>query len=162
MDEIGSRGVEIVAAEPEAAGVLTRISFSAKRHWGYPERWIQSWKDALTITPEFILGNEVHVAIVEGEPVGFYAFVESDGALELEHLWVEPDRIGVGVGRSLFEHAIGNAASMGAVSLKIEADPNAEGFYLRMGAWRTGENVYEIEGEKRKLPVLVFDNFNDS
>jgi hypothetical protein len=36
----------------------------------------------------------------------------------------------------------------------IEADPNAEGFYLRMGARRVGESVYEIEGRKRKLPLL--------
>jgi hypothetical protein len=39
----------------------------------------------------------------------------------------------------------------------IESDPNAEGFYLRMGARRIGENVYEIEGRKRKLPLLTVE-----
>lgn len=136
---------------------MARISFAAKRYWGYQERWIRSWKEALTITPEFIRENEVYVAIAEGEPVGFYALTGSGGVLELEHLWIAPDWIGAGIGRALFEHAVRSTASMGASAMKIEADPNAEGFYLRMGARRTGEHVYEIEGEKRVLPLLTVD-----
>jgi hypothetical protein len=38
--------------------------------------------------------------------------------------------------------------------VEIEADPNAEGFYLRMGARRVGENVYDIESQRRALPLL--------
>lgn len=146
--------MEIVRAKPEDAESLTRISFAAKRHWGYPERWISHWKDALTVTPELINNSEVWAAMEE-EAVGFYVLTGTDNVLELEHLWVEPDRIGTGVGRALFEHALGRAASLGATALEVEADPNAEGFYLRMGARRTGENFYEIEGEKRELPVLT-------
>jgi hypothetical protein len=57
----------------------------------------------------------------------------------------------------LFEHAMREAARRGASAVAIEADPNAEGFYLRMGARRIGENVYEIEGRKRKLPLLTVE-----
>jgi hypothetical protein len=49
------------------------------------------------------------------------------------------------------------AASRGAKHVEIEADPNAEGFYLRMGARRAGENVYEIEGQRRVLPRMVVE-----
>jgi hypothetical protein len=49
------------------------------------------------------------------------------------------------------------AARRGASAVAIESDPNAEGFYLRMGARRIGENVYEIEGRKRKLPLLTVE-----
>ncbi len=49
------------------------------------------------------------------------------------------------------------AAAWGAKSVEIEADPNAEGFYLRMGARRVGENVYEIEGQRRVLPRMVVE-----
>ncbi len=52
---------------------------------------------------------------------------------------------------------MGEAASRGAESVEIEADPNAEGFYLRMGARRVGENVYEIEGHRRLLPLMVVE-----
>ena len=37
---------------------------------------------------------------------------------------------------------------------KIESDPNAQGFYERMGAKVVGEHVGEVEGQPRILPVL--------
>ena len=139
---------------PEDAEVLTRIAFAAKRYWGYPERWISRWSEALTITPQFVRDNEVCVAASGGAPFGFYALVGTGRELELEHLWVTPTWIGSGAGRLLFEHAMDRAASRGAKQVEIEADPNAEGFYLRMGARRIGENVYDIEGQRRTLPLL--------
>jgi hypothetical protein len=41
--------------------------------------------------------------------------------------------------------------------LSVEADPNAEGFYRRMGARRVGEINYPIDGQKRTLPLLVVE-----
>lgn len=137
--------------------MLTRIAFAAKRHWRYPEAWIRQWKESLTITPEFVRDSEVYAAVVGEETVAFYALTGTGHKLELEHLWVSPPWIGSGVGRLLFEHAARKAASRGANTLEIEADPNAEGFYLRMGARRIGENVYEIEGEKRVLPLMALE-----
>jgi len=81
--------------------------------------------------------------------------------LDLEHLWVLPAWIGTGLGRTLFEHAMRRAQKLGARVLTIESDPNAEGFYRRMGARRMGENVYELEGEDRVLPVMVVELAND-
>ena len=152
-----SSGVEIRRASSDAAAVLTRVAFAAKRYWGYPERWISHWSESLTITQEFVKNNEVYAAVLGGEPFGFYALIGAGRELELEHLWVSPAWIGSGTGRLLFEHAMDTAASRGASSVKIEADPNAEGFYLRMGARRVGKNVYEIEGQRRVLPLMVVD-----
>lgn len=140
---------------PRDAGALTRIALTAKKHWGYPERWIQHWTESLTITPEFVRDNEVHAAVEDGSTVGFYALVGEGRILELEHLWVSPEYIGKGVGRALFGHALGRAAALGAKTVEIEADPNAEGFYSRMGAGRVGENIYEIEGQRRVLPLMA-------
>jgi len=39
--------------------------------------------------------------------------------------------------------------------LEISADPNAEGFYERMGATRIGEVRSEIEGQPRVLPRMA-------
>jgi GNAT superfamily N-acetyltransferase len=155
VEEVRGRGPEIQRALQGDASVLTRIAFAAKAHWGYPERWMERWRDDLTITPEFIRRNEVHVAIAEGEQAGFYALVGKGRRVELEHLWVLPERMGEGVGRALFEHALRTAASLGAGVVGIEADPNAEGFYKRMGASHVGEIVYEIDGRERVLPLLA-------
>jgi GNAT superfamily N-acetyltransferase len=149
--------MKILRATPGDAGTLTGISFAAKRYWGYPERWIAQWEEALTITPDFVRRNEVYVAIVEGKPVGFYALAGQGDKIELEHLWVSPEHIGTGVGRALFDHAVRRAGSLGAEVLGIEADPNAEGFYRRMGARRVGETSYPIDDQRRVLPLLVVD-----
>ena len=69
--------------------------------------------------------------------------------------------IGTGLGRKLFGHAMRRAQELGAGTVTIEADPNAEGFYRRMGARRAGENVYELEGGERALPVMVVELAND-
>ncbi len=149
--------VEIFRAGPDDADALTRIAFAAKSYWGYPGRWIEQWQEALTITPEFISDNEVYAAVFEEEMGGFYALVGRGREVELEHLWVLQEHIGTGIGRALFDHAVSRAAALGAAILSIEADPNAEGFYRRMGARRVGENVYEIEGHRRELPLLILD-----
>jgi GNAT superfamily N-acetyltransferase len=150
-------GIEIGRASPGDAEALTRIAFASKRYWGYPERWISRWSAALTITPEFVRDNGVYAAVAGGEPIGFYALSGTGHEVELEHLWVSTAWIGSGVGRLLFEHAMDSATSRGARHVEIEADPNAEGFYLRMGARRVGENVYEIEGQRRALPRMVVE-----
>ncbi len=150
------REVDIRRALPGDAVALTRIAFAAKRHWGYPEAWIRQWKESLTITPEFIQDSEVYSAVVGEETVAFYALTGTGQRRDLEHLWVSPAWIGSGVGRLLFEHATRTATSLGANTLEIEADPNAEGFYLRMGARRIGENVYEMDGQERVLPLMAW------
>jgi GNAT superfamily N-acetyltransferase len=149
--------MEIVRAKPEDAAVLTEIAYAAKRQWGYPERWIQGWRDILTMRPEFIAANVTYAALENNRAVGFYLLsAESDG-LHLDHLWIAPAAMGRGIGRALFKHAIEQARGLGFQVIKIEADPNAEGFYQRMGAKRVGVNVTEIEGERRELPLLIYE-----
>jgi GNAT superfamily N-acetyltransferase len=149
--------MEIVRAKTDDAEALSRVSFAAKRHWGYPESWIGRWHESLTITPEFVDHNEVYAAVFEERVIGFYALSGEGREMELEHLWVLPEFIGTGVGRALFDHAVSRAAASGAEVLGIESDPNAEGFYLRMGARRVGEVSYAMDGQRRTLPLLAVD-----
>lgn len=149
--------MQIVRAKPEDAGVLTEIAHAAKRHWGYPERWIESWRDTLTIRAEFIDAHLTYCAFEDGRAVGFYTLTNENDGLHLDHLWIEPRAMGSGIGRALFEHAVEQARRLGHRLLKIEADPNAEGFYTRMGARRVGETVTEIEGQRRELPCLLYE-----
>lgn len=148
--------MEIVRAAPADASRLTEIAFAAKRHWGYPERWIQTWREILTMRPEFIDANLAYCAGEEDRAVGFYLLTTENDGMHLDHLWILPDVMGRGIGRALFEHAVAQAERLGFRAIKIEADPNAEGFYVRMGANRVGTQVTEIEGERRELPLLVY------
>jgi GNAT superfamily N-acetyltransferase len=148
--------MQIVRAKPEDAEALTEIAHAAKRHWGYPERWIESWREILTMRPEFIAANVTYSAIEEGCPVGFYLLTTEDDDMHLDHLWIAPPAMGRGIGRALFEHAVAQARGLDHRTLKMEADPNAEGFYTRMGARRAGVTVTSIEGQRRELPLLLY------
>ncbi len=142
-------------ATPEEGAALTQIAHDAKRHWGYPENWIEHWQEDLTISSDFISNNQVYVAESEAEIIGFYSLVARDQRAELEHLWVAPEHIGTGVGKELFIHAMQTAAGDDVSEVEISADPNAESFYTRMGARRIGEDSSEIDGQKRVLPRLI-------
>jgi GNAT superfamily N-acetyltransferase len=151
--------MEIVRAAPELAGTLTRIALAAKRHWRYPERWIEIWTPILSFNPEYVAANPTFVAVNDGHPVGFYALVlAADGSrAQLDHLWIIPEWIGRGLGRALFEHAAATARSLGATVMDIEAEPFAEPFYRHLGARRTGERTGSIEGQPRVLPLLELE-----
>lgn len=142
------------AAVPDDSAALTRIAHEAKRHWGYPERWIEHWQADLTITSEYLAHHQVFVAESEGQVVGFYALVTDEGKAELDHLWVAPDHIGTGIGKALFFHAMQDASSRQISDVKISSDPNAEGFYSKMGAYRIGETISKIDGQPRSLPLM--------
>ncbi len=142
-------------AKSEEAAKLTEIAFAAKRHWDYPESWIEAWREDLTITSEFIECHEVYAAIENDNLAGFYALVTSEGTTELDHLWVLPELIGKGIGRQLLQHALDRAAAVGVTAVEIVSDPNAEGFYRKAGAKQIGEVISEIEGKARILPRLL-------
>jgi GNAT superfamily N-acetyltransferase len=146
--------ISILRATPDQAGVLTTITIASKRHWNYPEKWIQIWLPLLTITPEYILENETWIA-VEGEKcAACYSLKQDNESLWLDNLWVLPEFMGQGIGQGLFLHALERSRVFGATALKIEADPNAQSFYEKMGARKVGEHHTEVDGQPRILPVL--------
>ena len=147
--------MRIRKASTEDANTLTKIAHEAKRHWGYPEHWIKHWQDDLTITPDFVATNQVYVAEHEGELLGFYALIVRKDKAELDHMWVAPEHIGTGVGKELFIHAMQSAAKQNISEVGILSDPNAEGFYKKMGAHQVGETISEIDGKPRSLPRLT-------
>ena len=144
----------IRSASPEDAQTLTTIALDAKRHWGYPENWIKHWESDLTISSDFIRDNHVYVAEDNGEIRGFYALCVAGDKAELEHMWVTPAVIGTGIGKELFLDAMERAAKLNVNAVEISSDPNAEGFYKRMGATQIGEIDSSIEGQPRKIPRL--------
>lgn len=149
--------LKIRNASTEDLPQLTRLAHDAKRHWGYPDHWIKHWEDALTITPEYIEANQVFVAEDAERILGFYSLVVAEDHAELDHMWVSPEYMGSGVGKALFIHAMRRAKGQNISEVEILSDPHAEDFYKKMGAYRTGESVSEIDGQPRVLPRLTID-----
>lgn len=147
--------IAIRRARPEDAATLTRVAHAAKRHWGYPDEWIRLWSPDLTVTPAACAGEPFYCAVEVGEIRGFYGLSNHGAAFELEHMWVEPRHMGRGIGARLFRHALETARELGGTTLEIASDPNAEGFYARLGARRAGERAATPPG--RTLPLLAVD-----
>ena len=132
---------------------LTRIAHAAKRFWGYSDALMRQWRPDLTVTPALLREQSVYCATRGSRVIGFYALSGAGAERELEHMWVAPRYIGAGVGRLLFAHLIGRLRRTGATRLRVASDPNAQGFYLAMGARRVGRVASKPRG--RYLPLLA-------
>jgi GNAT superfamily N-acetyltransferase len=154
---ISMNQISVQRANPEQAGQLSKIAFAAKAYWGYPKRWMELWRPQLTFSPEYIAENESWMAVADDTPIGFYTFHEKNGNAWIGDLWVLPDFIGKGVGKLLFSHAVGFARQRGYHTLQLEADPNAVGFYEKMGMKKIGERVSAVEGSPRTLPIMELE-----
>ena len=150
----------------DLAPILTDLSRRSKAHWGYDPDLLRRWADDLSIGPEDVERDAVLVAEVGEEPgriAGFARVAEGTkpaitgpAPAQLKDLWVEPAEVGSGIGRALFAAACEVARTLPADQLLIVADPNPEGFYLRMGARRIGEEASEVV-DGRRLPILLLD-----
>ena len=147
-------GILIRRVLPEEAAQLSRIALAAKRHWGYPERWIEAWTPQLTYDTEYFVQNDSRAAELEHGPVAFYTLLEKNGTAWLENLWVTPEHIGKGIGKELFLHAVDLARRRGYTLLQLEADPNAAVFYEKMGMHKISEQHSEVDGQPRALPIM--------
>ena len=149
---------------PGLASALTSIALRAKRSWGYPEAWIREWTPELTFDAQSLLADWTWVAYAEDRPVGFIIlggvdpntglFVDPQSPVSVEHLWIDPEDHGHGLGRALFEVLHRQAQASGAHELEVFSDPNAEGFYRHMGFQPYGEHQSTVCGLDRRLPIL--------
>jgi GNAT superfamily N-acetyltransferase len=138
------------AAAGEAAA-LSALALRSKAHWGYDDHFLDTVRPLLTFTEADLAGSPVYVLTVGGEALGVYRISGDPPEGELDDLWLDPSLIGLGYGRRLFAHALVTARELGFTSLLIEGDPNAEGFYVAMGASAIGTRR---SPSGRTLPLL--------
>jgi GNAT superfamily N-acetyltransferase len=145
------------AAETEAR-LLSEVAMLAKAHWGYPAEVLDGWRDELTITAADLLAKPTFVATIGHEIAGFYSLQPSARRWQLDHLWVLPKFMNRGIGRLLLMHALETATRNGATEVTVDADPNAESFYIECGAVRRGEQLAPIPGQPGRVrPQLAFE-----
>ena len=129
-------------ARIEEASALSELCVRSKATWGYDEAFMALARAVLQVSREQIAAGDVWVATAaDGEVAGMVSLGPSEqpNTLDLDKLFVEPQRIRTGVGRALIAHAIDEARRRGATRLTILSDPYAAGFYERNGARRLGE-----------------------
>lgn len=70
----------------------------------------------------------------DGAIAGFFALIPHGQDLELDLFFTANGAQGTGVGRRLFAAMAGRARALGAGRVVISSNPEAAGFYRRMGA----------------------------
>ena len=118
---------------------------------------MNAWSAALTIAPATIEEHTVLVAELAGVVRGVAVLADRRSHWSLEHLWVDPAMQRQGIGRALFASVVREAARRRAGVLRVESDPQAVGFYERMGARRSGTVPAPVLDTPRELPVLELD-----
>ena len=147
--------VHIRAAAAADCDELREVTVASKASWGYPGELVDEWADGLHISAELFAATDTVVAEADGRTVGWAQLIPPvSGVAVLDHLWVVPGSMRAGVGTRLFRWAATRAREQGAAAMEWESDPNAVGFYRRMG----GRTVRMQRSEwGRDLPVMAFD-----
>ncbi|WP_299409268.1 GNAT family N-acetyltransferase [Acaryochloris sp. IP29b_bin.148] len=153
---------EIRKARPEDAPALSQLAIHAKAYWGYSPAFMTACRPELTYTSAQIIHPQFHFFLAEtgDRLIGFYGLEPcSAQEMELLALFVSPAFIRQGYGRILMQHAQKQAMACGTQTLMIQSDPNAEAFYLAMGA-RAIAKTESASISGRYLPLLVLDLAN--
>lgn len=119
-------------ARPDEATALTGLALRAKASWGYDEAFMAACREELTLTPQRMAAWTVWVAEAGGEIAGMIA-LSLEGGAEVEDFFVEPEFQGRGVGGALMLELQAAARAAGATVLEVDADPNAEAIYVKLG-----------------------------
>ena len=119
---------------PDEAALLTELCLRSKAVWGYDEAFMRACRAELTVSPADCATSSMQVAVEDSRVAGVVQVVVNGEQADLAKLFIAPTAMRGGVGRKLFEWAAGVARDRGARWLWIEADPDAAGFYRRMGA----------------------------
>lgn len=130
--------------------VLTKLILRSKAHWGYSKDFMKSVEKELSVNETYLKNAIAFVAESEGKIIGFVGLsLKRD---EIEFLFIDPDYIGKGVGKILWDKIISKSQSVGIRSFKILSDPDAQPFYEKMGAKQIGMAKSSV----RMLPLLEY------
>jgi GNAT superfamily N-acetyltransferase len=95
--------------------------------------------DAIELPDVQLEDRRVRVAEIASQPVGFSVTLpQTQGAWELDGLFVEPSQWGKGIGRALVIDAMDLARHASVRTIEVTANPRAEGFYKKLGFTQTG------------------------
>jgi GNAT superfamily N-acetyltransferase len=140
--------------ECEALSALCRRS---KAHWGYDADFIDACAPYLRVTPECVAAGHSFVALDHEDHVLGVAQIHPGDAARgnLDLLFIDPREIGTGAGRVLFQEAAHRLREAGETVMTILSDPDARGFYERMGAVFIEDRPSDVF-EGRQLPWLEY------
>jgi GNAT superfamily N-acetyltransferase len=140
---------------------------AGKGYWNYPDSFMARFRAELAIHADYILDKNTIVRCeeVNGSVIAFYSVVKLDETRQagtvtmekgywLDHMFVLPSCHKKGIGTRLFLDMKAALAAQQADRVRIFVDPNAKGFYEKMGASLVRYSDSSVPG--RKIPVYEY------
>jgi len=145
--------ITIAPAREQDLSQASELCLRSKAHWGYDKPFIEACREELTLTPSDLANGQVAIAFADAEMVGVaHLRIEGERA-HLDKLFIEPSMIGHGIGNQMFDQVRDQSALAGAQEIHVTSDPQAVGFYEKLGFKRIGQEPSgSIPG--RVLPLM--------
>ena len=128
--------VQIAPARADDCAALTALSMAAKASHGYDAAFMAACEDELRVRPYHLTQRDYLVAWDGAHMVGCVCLYRDTP--QIGAFFVAPNAQGRGVGRALWQAIRAHAKATGADVLTLDSDPNAVGFYQRLGFVVTG------------------------
>lgn len=136
--------------------MLSELAMRSKAYWGYDNTFMEGCRKELTLTDSEISDSLTYVLEGGTGMLGFYRLKVTGSIGELMDLFLEPSVIKKGYGRMMWEHIVISAQNAALTSIRLDADPHAEGFYKKMGCRTVGLTLSQ-SFPGRTLPLMVCD-----
>jgi len=140
-------------ARPADAAVLSRLAYDSKASWGYDDAFMEACRAELTISAADLEAHNAFVVACGESLLGFYLLKMDGPCAEVWDFFMAAEAMGSGLGGRLWRHLEATARRCGAACIGVDSDPNAEGFYRKMGLRRCGE-APSLSIPGRMLPRL--------
>ena len=131
--------LRIRRARPADAAALSGLAYDSKASWGYDEAFMAACRAELTVSGADLEAHKAFVVTRGDAHLGFYMLKMDGPCAEVWDFFMAAEAMGSGLGGRLWRHLEATARRCGAARIGVDSDPNAEGFYRKMGLRRCGE-----------------------
>ena len=139
--------IEIYKARQESIEAINSVIQDSKSFWHYPKSYLEKALPLLMVDADYLNANISFEIRIKKELVGFFAFSLKGTERHLDHLWIQPSHIKMGIGREVMLFSDVLAKKFNWPEVFTYPDPPAETFYLKSGFVDTGSRIpSRIEG----------------
>lgn len=147
--------VNIRIAKMNESETLSNIAARSEAYWGYDSDYMEKFRTIYKVTEEFINKSTTFIVEEGNDIIGFYGVLTENDMNSLEYFFIEPQYIGQGYGKLLWNHLVEYCKTVGIKEFSIVTSPQAQEFYVKMGAIICGE-VESLLKKGRIIPQLIY------
>lgn len=147
--------LSIRPAKTNESETLSNIAARSESYWGYDSDYMEKFKAIYKVTEEFISKNTTFIIEEDNNIIGFYGVLMENDMDSLEYFFIEPEYIGQGYGKLLWNHLVKHCKIIGIKEFNIVTSPQAQEFYIKMGAVTCGE-IESLLKKGRIIPELIY------